>query len=60
MRSHQNRAGIGHCVGARNYKFFMIFLEWALLFCLWIFATLVGDQAKAGHVDAQKIVIIVL
>ncbi|KAI0728926.1 zf-DHHC-domain-containing protein [Fomitopsis betulina] len=51
---------IGQCVGARNYKFFMIFLEWALLFCLWTFATLVADQAKAGHVDPEKIVIIVL
>lgn len=52
--------GIGQCVGARNYKFFMIFVEWALLFCSWTFATLVADQAKAGHVDPEKIVIIVL
>ncbi|KAH9837742.1 zf-DHHC-domain-containing protein [Rhodofomes roseus] len=51
---------IGQCVGARNYKYFVIFLEWALLFCLWTFSTLVADQAKSGRVDAQKIVIIVL
>ncbi|KAH9922222.1 DHHC palmitoyltransferase-domain-containing protein [Fomitopsis serialis] len=51
---------IGQCVGARNYKFFVIFLEWALLFCSWTFSTLVADQAKSGHVDPEKIVIIVL
>ncbi|KAI0944640.1 hypothetical protein AcW1_002303 [Taiwanofungus camphoratus] len=55
---------IGQCVGAHNHKFFVIFLEWAILFCLWTFATLLAEVARDGSrndsVDPQEIVIIAL
>ncbi|EIN05184.1 zf-DHHC-domain-containing protein [Punctularia strigosozonata HHB-11173 SS5] len=56
---------IGQCVGAFNHKFFLVFLLWALLFCLWVFSTLLGMNVRHGdendsNVDAQHIVIIAL
>lgn len=45
-------------------QFFVIFLEWAILFCLWTFATLLAEVARDGSrndsVDPQEIVIIAL
>ncbi|KAH9852983.1 zf-DHHC-domain-containing protein [Lenzites betulinus] len=57
---------IGQCVGARNYKFFMIFVWWALWFCVWTFATLVGVIARATvvrpsfEIDGQHVAVLVL
>ncbi|KAF4586332.1 palmitoyltransferase pfa5 [Pleurotus pulmonarius] len=52
---------IGQCVGARNEKFFMNFLEWAVVCCSWLFSTLLGLNVKAqGDIDPQHIVIIAL
>ncbi|KAH9943901.1 zf-DHHC-domain-containing protein [Amylocystis lapponica] len=54
---------VGQCVGARNHKFFIIFIEWALAFCTWTFATLLAQVVKAGYyddIDPQEVVIIVL
>ncbi|GJE88984.1 DHHC zinc finger domain-containing protein [Phanerochaete sordida] len=54
---------IGQCVGARNHKFFVVFLEWAAVFCMWTFATLVAgavQEGRDGDLDAQYIVIIAL
>ncbi|TFY75615.1 hypothetical protein EWM64_g8396, partial [Hericium alpestre] len=59
------RPGIGQCVGARNHKYFVTFIFWTAVFCLWTFATLIGlnakNDSKSGkHVDPQHIVVIVL
>ncbi|EKM52384.1 uncharacterized protein PHACADRAFT_260719 [Phanerochaete carnosa HHB-10118-sp] len=54
---------IGQCVGARNHKFFVNFLQWAAIFCMWTFATLVPGAVQEGRdsdLDAQYIVIIAL
>ncbi|KAI0633015.1 zf-DHHC-domain-containing protein [Trametes polyzona] len=57
---------IGQCVGARNHRFFMIFVFWALWFCLWTFSTLVGLNARAAsvrpsfEVDGQQIAVMAL
>ncbi|KAI0830295.1 DHHC palmitoyltransferase-domain-containing protein [Trametes gibbosa] len=57
---------IGQCVGARNHKFFMIFVWWALLFCVWTFSTLVGLIARATvvrpsfQIDGQHVAVLVL
>lgn len=55
---------IGQCVGARNHKFFVIFLEWTWLFCVWTFATLTANVIRSGtrgdDIDPEMIVIIVL
>ncbi|KAI0697788.1 DHHC palmitoyltransferase-domain-containing protein [Cytidiella melzeri] len=54
---------IGQCVGARNHKFFVHFLQWAFIFCVWVLATLVAGVVSEGRmsdVDAQFIVVIVL
>ncbi|KAI0772411.1 zf-DHHC-domain-containing protein [Trametes elegans] len=54
---------IGQCVGARNHRFFMIFVFWALWFCAWTFSTLVGVNAHASAVrsiydiDGQQVAI---
>jgi len=50
-------------VGARNHKFFVNFLQWAMIFCMWTFATLVAgavQEGRDGNLDAQYIVIIAL
>jgi palmitoyltransferase len=54
---------IGQCVGARNHKFFLNFLQWASLFCLWVFSTLLALNVKSSpnsnfDVDPHQIVII--
>ncbi|KZT00277.1 zf-DHHC-domain-containing protein [Laetiporus sulphureus 93-53] len=55
---------IGQCVGARNHRFFVIFIEWGLLFCLWTFSTTMAEVIRSGTrfstVDPQIIVIIAL
>ncbi|PSR73043.1 hypothetical protein PHLCEN_2v11147, partial [Hermanssonia centrifuga] len=55
---------IGQCVGAHNHKFFVHFCQWAAIFCMWTFSTLVAGTVKmsknGGAVDAQTIVIIAL
>ncbi|KAI0659585.1 zf-DHHC-domain-containing protein [Cubamyces menziesii] len=58
---------IGQCVGARNHRFFVIFVFWALWFWAWTFATLVGVNARAASVrsdlfdiDGQQVAIMVL
>lgn len=56
---------VGQCVGAFNYKFFVIFLFWSSLYTLWILGTLVGLVAKnTSHpsfsIDSQHIVLIAL
>ncbi|KAI8990374.1 DHHC palmitoyltransferase-domain-containing protein [Trametes punicea] len=57
---------IGQCVGARNHRFFVIFVFWGLLFSAWTFATLVGLNARAAsvrssfEVDGQQVAIMVL
>ncbi|GBE86951.1 hypothetical protein SCP_1001950 [Sparassis crispa] len=54
---------IGQCVGARNHKFFINFLQWAFFFCVWTFSTLLAGVIKAGahgSPDPQEIVIVAL
>ncbi|CAL1698197.1 unnamed protein product [Somion occarium] len=56
---------IGQCVGARNHKFFVNFLQWACLFCLWTFSTLVAQNVKASqgpneNIDPQEVVVTAL
>ncbi|KAI0324507.1 zf-DHHC-domain-containing protein [Cubamyces sp. BRFM 1775] len=58
---------IGQCVGARNHRFFVVFIFWALWFWAWTFATLVGLNARAASVrtdlfdvDPQQVAIMVL
>ncbi|KAI0339124.1 zf-DHHC-domain-containing protein [Trametopsis cervina] len=51
---------IGQCVGARNHKYFVHFLQWAAPFCMWTFATLVAGVVHQDDVDPQYIVIIAL
>ncbi|TBU30974.1 zf-DHHC-domain-containing protein [Dichomitus squalens] len=58
---------VGQCVGARNHKFFLIFVFWALLFCAFVCSTLIGLVARAAaqnrpdfDVDGQEIAIIAL
>ncbi|KAI0043421.1 zf-DHHC-domain-containing protein [Auriscalpium vulgare] len=56
---------IGQCVGAHNQKFFVTFVVWTALFCIWTIGTLIGLNAHASSrpsfsVDPQKIVVIAL
>ncbi|KZP33218.1 zf-DHHC-domain-containing protein [Athelia psychrophila] len=56
---------VGQCVGARNHKFFLNFVLWAAIFCIWIFASLLVFVVKqglrpAGAIDIQEVVIIAL
>ncbi|KAH8077098.1 zf-DHHC-domain-containing protein [Cristinia sonorae] len=56
---------IGQCVGAHNHKFFIHFLQWAILFCLWTLSTLVANIVKSGQfprddIDPQQIAIVAL
>jgi palmitoyltransferase len=56
---------IGQCVGARNHKFFVNFLQWSSLFCIWTFATLVAlipqeSKNDGTNIDPQHIVVIAL
>lgn len=47
-------------------QFFLIFVFWALIFCSWVFSTLVGLNARAStirpnfEVDPQLVVIAAL
>lgn len=46
-------------------KFFVNFLQWAAMFCFWMFATLLGLNIKprafaAPELDPQQIVVIAL
>ncbi|KAI0791040.1 zf-DHHC-domain-containing protein [Abortiporus biennis] len=54
---------IGQCVGARNHKFFVNFLFWAMWFCLWTFSTLLANVIKMNQnprndIDPQQVVIV--
>ncbi|KAI1790547.1 zf-DHHC-domain-containing protein [Ganoderma leucocontextum] len=58
---------VGQCVGARNHKFFLIFVFWASIFCSFTLSTLIGLIARSTvrnwpsfGVDPQKIAIIVI
>ncbi|KAL0952664.1 hypothetical protein HGRIS_006907 [Hohenbuehelia grisea] len=57
---------LGQCVGARNQKFFVHFLQWAFLCCAWIFGTVVGlnfapkNSVHGQFSDPQHIVIVAL
>lgn len=54
---------IGQCVGARNHKFFVNFLQWAAIYCMWTFATLIAgvvQMSRDGDIDPQFIVGIAL
>lgn len=55
---------IGHCVGARNRKFFVNFVYWGFVYCAWICFTLIALNAQASHVnkdvDIPQLVVIVL
>jgi palmitoyltransferase len=55
---------IGQCVGARNHRFFILFVFWAFIFCAWTFATLLALNVRRGAtvdaLDPQHIVIVVL
>ncbi|KAF9463502.1 DHHC palmitoyltransferase-domain-containing protein [Collybia nuda] len=56
---------IGQCVGARNHKFFVNFVQAACVFSVYTFATLLGFTIHAvnslnGDIDPQEIVVIVL
>jgi palmitoyltransferase len=56
---------IGQCVGAQNQKFFFVFVVWAALFALWIFATLLalnvrGSTRTGITLDAQQIAMIAI
>ncbi|KAG9015877.1 hypothetical protein FRB90_004337 [Tulasnella sp. 427] len=42
---------VGHCVGARNRKFFMNFVYWGFVYCAWICITLIILNAQAGSAD---------
>jgi len=54
---------IGQCVGARNHKFFLQFVFWGCLFCVWTFSTLLGFVVLPRNqedLDILKVVIIAL
>ncbi|KZV63525.1 zf-DHHC-domain-containing protein [Peniophora sp. CONT] len=56
---------IGQCVGARNHRYFVVFLLWSFLYSLFTFISvlvLVARHASGSdkHVDAQQIVTIAL
>lgn len=54
---------VGQCVGARNRKFFVNFLEWGTLLALWIFVTLViavANPAYASNLDGEMVAIIAM
>ncbi|KAF8890744.1 DHHC palmitoyltransferase-domain-containing protein [Infundibulicybe gibba] len=57
---------IGQCVGARNHKFFVNFVQVTSILTLYIFATLLAytiresSDVLAGDVDPQQIVLIAL
>lgn len=64
LRSHAT-TGIGQCVGARNHRYFVLFLAWAFLFCAWVFASLLalnvrGASSSDRNIDPQHIAIIAL
>jgi len=54
---------VGQCVGARNSKFFLHFLQWCPIFTLYTFITLViavvsRHRTNRGDLDPQQIVIL--
>ncbi|KAI0077000.1 zf-DHHC-domain-containing protein [Panus rudis PR-1116 ss-1] len=56
---------VGQCVGARNHKYFVNFLEWAFIFCAWTLSTLIAQNVESargidGDIDPQQVVIIAL
>ncbi|KAF8841075.1 zf-DHHC-domain-containing protein [Paxillus ammoniavirescens] len=63
---YPSAVGIGHCVGAFNHKFFVNFLQWGTIFCLWTFATLLclnimsPSGSSVSKLDPQQIVVIAL
>ena len=45
------------------FQFFINFLQWACVFCMWTFATLIAgvvQESRHGDLDPQYIVIIAL
>jgi palmitoyltransferase len=56
---------IGQCVGARNHRFFILFVLWAFVFCTWTFATLLALNVRSGgdagaDTDPQHFVVVAL
>ncbi|KAI8460875.1 DHHC palmitoyltransferase-domain-containing protein [Phakopsora pachyrhizi] len=61
---------VGRCVGARNFKFFFNFLQWAFLYCSYVFATVLAvnirNQTSSSSpserlsLDGQHVSILVL
>ncbi|KZO98845.1 zf-DHHC-domain-containing protein [Calocera viscosa TUFC12733] len=54
---------IGQCVGARNRKFFVNFLEWGVLLAIYIFITLVVANASLAYsndLDGEMIAVIAI
>jgi palmitoyltransferase len=57
--------GIGQCVGARNRKFFVIFLFWSSLLSTYLFVSLLALNIMAMNdsnvdVDPPQIVLVAL
>lgn len=55
-------AWVGHCVGARNKKYFYNFLQWATFFELFLFLSLIiaNTLTRRGDVDRNQIAIMAI